>query len=191
MQKEDLTENLKSLTDKNFVISEDETKYLNSWTNLAMQILEAHHSLEFSKTFNEKYSFDKFEEFVLSHGMFKNSILSYAKCFSSSGTGKVSLDPKDVFKNEPKLKEMHLDLMDMRNEYIAHNGNSDFELAIVFQKKGEDEITLSQTITYKEPMSDYEKIFGLFEHCSNYIVQKVNKKADKMEERLDVKIKFS
>jgi hypothetical protein len=191
MHKDELSENLKSLIDKNFAISEDETKYLNSWTNLAMQILEAQHSLEFSKTFSEKYLFDKFEEFVLSNGMFKNSILSYAKCFSSSGTGKVSLDPKDVFKNEPKLKEIHTNLMYMRNEYIAHNGNSDFELAIVFQKKAENEITLSQTITYKAPVSDYEKFFSLFEHCSNYIVEKVNKKADKMEERLGTKIKFN
>jgi hypothetical protein len=191
MHKEELTENLKSFTDKNFVISEDETKYLNSWTNLAMQILEAQHSLQFSKIFNEKHPFEKFEEFVLSHVMFKNSVLSYAKCFSSSGSGKVSLDVKDVFKNEPKLKEIHLSLMDIRNEYIAHNGNSDFELAIVLQKKVENEITLSQSTTYKARVSDYEKFFDLFEHCSNYIVEKVNKKADKMEERLGVKIKFS
>ncbi|QSW89602.1 hypothetical protein J0383_02005 [Flavobacterium endoglycinae] len=156
-----------------------------------MQILEAQYSLEFSKAFNEKYPFDKFEEFILSHGMFKNSILSYSKCFSSFSTGKVSLDPKDVFKNEPKLKEIHLNLMDMRNQYIAHNGTSDFELEIVFQKKVKDQITLNQTITYKEPVSEYEKFFDLFEHCSNYILKKVSKKADKIEERLDVKIKFS
>lgn len=191
MNKEQLSENLKSFTDKNFVISEDETKYLSSWTNLAMQLLEAQHSLQFAKTFNEKHPFNKFEEFVLFHGMFKNSILSYAKCFSSAGIGKVSLDVKEVFKNEPKLKEIHLVLMDMRNEYIAHNGNSDFELAIVFQKKVKDEITLSQTITYKSPVSDYEKFFNLFEHCSNYIVEKVNKKADKIEEKFRVKIKFN
>ncbi|WP_052483691.1 hypothetical protein [Flavobacterium sp. MEB061] len=191
MEKEELTENLKSFTDNNFAISEDETKYLNSWTNLGLQILEAKHSLQLAKTFNEKHPFEKWEEFVLSHGMFKNSVLSYVKCFSSSGSGKVSLDPKDVFKNEPDMKETHLALMDMRNEYIAHNGNSDFELAIVFQKKKGNELTLKQTITFKSPNGQFEKFSALFEHCSNYIIEKVNKKADKMEQRLGVKIKFN
>lgn len=191
MQKEDLTENLKSLTDQNFVISEDETQYLKSWTNLSMQILEAEHSLRFANTFNEKHPFDNFEEFVLAHGMFKNSVLSYAKCFSSSGSGKVSLDAKEIFKNEPKLKEIHFALMEMRNEYIAHNGNSDFELAIVFQKKVEKEITLRQTITFKSPNGEYEKFFDLFEHCTNYVIEKVNKKLDKLEDKFGMKIKFS
>ena len=123
--------------------------------------------------------------------MFKNSILSYAKCFSSSGGGKVSLDAREVFKNEPELKENHFALMDMRNEYIAHNGNSDFELAIVFQKKVEDEIVLSQTITFKSPVGKYEKFFDLFDHCTNYIIEKVNKKVDKLEHKLGVKIRFN
>lgn len=69
-----------------------------------MQILEAEHSLRFANTFNEKHPFDNFEEFVLADGMFKNSFLSYAKCFSSTGSGKVSLDAKEVFKNEPKIE---------------------------------------------------------------------------------------
>jgi len=191
MHKEELSENLKSLSDKGFSISEDETHYLNSWTNLSMQILEAEHSLKFANKFNEKKPFSNFEEFVLAHGMFKNSVLSYAKCFSSSGNGKVSLDPKEVFKNEPKLKEIHSALMDMRNEYIAHNGNSDFELAVVFQKKMEDEIVLSQTITFKSPVGEYEKYFDLFDHCTKYIIVKVNKKVDKLENKFGVKIKFN
>ncbi|OIV41725.1 hypothetical protein [Flavobacterium johnsoniae] len=190
MQPEELSENLKSFTDNNFIISEDETQYLNSWTNLSMQILEAEHSLRHAKSFNEKHPLDNFEEFVLAHGMFKNSILSYAKCFSSSGPGKVSLDANAVFKDEPLLNEIHCALMDMRNEYIAHNGKSDFELALIFQKKTENEITLRQTITFKSPSGDYEKYFNLFDHCTNYIIQKVNKKLDKLQERLGIKINF-
>ena len=72
MEKEDLKGNLENITSEKFVFSEDETKYLNSWTNLSMQILEAEHSLKFALKFNEVEPFDKFEDFVLAHGMFKN-----------------------------------------------------------------------------------------------------------------------
>ena len=191
MEKEDLKGNLENITSEKFVFSEDETKYLNSWTNLSMQILEAEHSLKFALKFNEVEPFDKFEDFVLAHGMFKNSILSYAKCFSSSGKGKVSLDANDVFKMDVELRKIHDALMDMRNGYIAHNGNSDFELAIVLQKKVDNEMTLSQTITFKTPVGDYEKFFQLFDHCTNYIVEKVNHKVDKLESKFGLKIKFN
>lgn len=89
------------------------------------------------------------------------------------------------------MKEIHFAVMEMRNEYIAHNGNSDFELAIVFQKKGEKEITLRQTRTFKSPNGEYEKFFDLFEHCTNYVIDKVNKKLDTLEDKFGVKIKFS
>ncbi|MBP0902263.1 hypothetical protein ACFSKN_17250 [Mariniflexile gromovii] len=112
-----------------------------------MQIREARESLLFSKKFGNKKTFENFEEFVLANAMFKNSILSYAKCFSSSGTGKISIDA--------------------------------------------NEIILSHTVTYKISVGDFDKYFELFDYCSNFIVTQVNKKTDKIEYRLGIKIKFN
>jgi hypothetical protein len=183
--------NLNKLFAEGFVISDDETKYLSAWGTLSMQILEAKESLTLSKKFGDKKTFEKFEEFVLANAMFKNSILSYAKCFSSSGTGKISIDANEIFKNNPTFRTLHNKLMEMRNKYIAHNDNNDFEFAMVLQKKEANEITLSHTVTYETPVADFEKYFKLFDYCTNFIIEQVNKKADKIEKRLGTKIKFN
>lgn len=182
--------NLNQLFEKGFVISDDETKHLSSWGTLSLQILEAKESLMYSKKFGNKKVYEKFEEFVLANAMFKNSILSYAKCFSRSGKGKISIDANEIFKNNPTHRKLHDNLMEMRNKYIAHNDNNDFECSVVLQKKEEKEITLSQTVTYITPVADFEKYFQLFDYCSNFIIVQVNKKADKIEKRLGTKIKF-
>gem|GEM_PF-6182386 len=190
-KEDDLNGNLDKLFANGFVISDDETKYLSSWGAISMQILEAKECLNFSKKFGDKKPFEKFEDFVLANAMFKNSILSYAKCFSSSGIGKISIDANEIFKNNSSLRKVHDDLMDIRNKYIAHNDNNDFEFAVVLQKKVENAVILSHTVTYKTPINDFDKYFELFEYCSNFIINQVNKKADKIEKRLGINIRFN
>jgi hypothetical protein len=189
-EKDLINGNLDKLFEKGYVLNEDETQYLSSWGSLAMQIREAEESLILSEKFGEKRPFEKFEEFVLANALYKNSVLAYAKCFSSSGKGKISLDAKQVYSNNSRLKEIHVELMDVRNKYVAHSDSSDFELAVVLQKQEEDRIVLSNTVSYSTPVGDFKLYFELFDYCSNYIIERVNSKADKLERRLGKKIIF-
>jgi hypothetical protein len=189
-EKDLLNGNLDKLYQEGYALSEDETQYLSSWGSLAMQIREAEESLNLSIKFGKKRPFGKFEEFILANALYKNSILAYAKCFSNSGKGKISLDSNQVYANSSKHKEIHDKLMGIRNEYVAHNDNNDFELAIVLQKQEKDRIIISNTVSYNTPVDDFNQYLELFKYCSIYIINQVNKKADKLEKRLGKRIDF-
>ena len=187
---ESVINNLQSLLSENFTINNSETQSLAAWTTLSMQILEAEKSLQFSEKFKREDEFSNYEDFVLSHALFKNGILAYAKCFSTSGKGKVSLDAKQLFKDHPELKTIHESIMEIRNTYVAHNDDNNYEMAIVLSKEENDEIILSQTITFRNPIANYSKYYELFDFCSESLVLKINGKADKIEKRIGKKIKF-
>jgi hypothetical protein len=57
-----------------------------------------------------------------------SSIITYCKCFTNASKGRqVQLDKKNLFKNKPQLSSFHEEIMEMRNNYIAHAGQSSFE----------------------------------------------------------------
>lgn len=85
---------------ENFSIASDDFERLNGWTEIAMQLLEAKNSLNISKKSKEFKNLTPQEELTLANGMFKNFILAYSKCFSSSGKNKISLDANDILPDD-------------------------------------------------------------------------------------------
>lgn len=58
-----------------------------------------------------------------------SSVITYCKCFTGASKGRlVQLDKKHLFKNNPNLLSFHEEIMEMRNNYVAHAGQSSFEI---------------------------------------------------------------
>ena len=56
-------------------------------------------------------------------------VITYCKCFTSASKGRlVQLDKKHLFKNSSNLLSFHEEIMEMRNNYVAHAGESSFEI---------------------------------------------------------------
>lgn len=131
-----------------FSVANSDFEKLNGWTYIGMFLFEAKKSLEIcsqSKTFK---ILNELEEVILSNAMFKNFILSYSKCFSSSGKYKISLDANDIYSNREDLKEVHKNILKARNKYVAHNDDENgFDIAIAYAGEDEETITLAQTYT--------------------------------------------
>lgn len=64
-----------------------------------------------------------FEFFVY----FRGALNSYAKCFVSSGAGRMRLDGKVVFRARPDMRDWHTRIIDLRHKYVAHSDDNEFE----------------------------------------------------------------
>jgi hypothetical protein len=59
--------------------------------------------------------------------MFKAIIIQYAKCFTKAWGRAAKLESKSVFHSQEDLLEIHDEVMEMRNNYIAHAGKGKYD----------------------------------------------------------------
>lgn len=185
----DATRNLQNSELKNHSLTNTDFELLSNWTYLAMFILEARTSLKISESLT-KDKFENIDEVVHSHGMFRNGIMAYAKCFTSSGAKRISLDPNEIFSTAPELKDIHERIMNIRHSYVAHNSDNDIDIALIATIENDTELALAQTYTISKPTSELKDFYRTIEHCEKMIVEKFNKKIDKIESKINKKIRF-
>ena len=191
--KDDALKNIQNspLINEEFIIADNDFEKLNGWTIIGMQLFEAKTSLQLCEKIKEYKNISKIEELILSNGIFKNFILSYSKCFSSSGKNKISIDANDIFSQKENLKNNHTKILEIRNKYVAHNDDENgFDIAIAFKEETEEEIKLAQTYTTVIPYGDFNLYKEIIEYCENKVIRKVNKFADKLEKKIGKKITF-
>lgn len=176
---------------ENFSIASDDFQRLNGWIEIAMQLLEAKNSLNISNKSKEFKGLTPQEELTLANGMFKNFILAYSKCFSSSGRNKISLDVNDVFTGRQDFKRIHDNILETRNKYAAHNDEENgHDIAISYTSESDDEIILAQTYSVIIPFGLFDSFYETIDHCEEKIILKLNRKVDKLEKKIGKKINF-
>jgi len=163
---------------------------ISGWNYLAFFLLESRESLILSKKLQIEV-ISTISEQILPHGMFKNFVLTYSKCFTSAGGKKIRLDPNNVFKDMLHLKIIHNRILEARNKYVAHNDKNDYDISLMYTNETEKEIILAPTYTIMTPLNDYELFLKTIEHCEQYVIVKFNKKLDKLETKIGKKITFN
>lgn len=186
---EDAIENLRGSSLEGYS-QRDDFEILARWTYVGMFLYEAKASLELLTKY-DKDKFTEMDDIILYQSLFKNFIMSYSKCFSSSGKGRTSLNANDIFTEQTDLLQLHNKIMKIRNTYVAHNDQSDFNISIVLTTETEKEINMTQTYTIMTPVRELDKFKELVEFCEYQIVVKFNKIVDKIEGVVGKKIKFN
>ena len=100
------------------------------------------------------------------------------------------MNANDMFKSQTDLLEAHNKLMKIRNTYVAHNDESDYNISIVLTSEEENKISLAHTYTIMTPVNDLNNFKELVDFCEHQVVLKVNKIADKIEAKVGKKINF-
>ncbi|WP_434676660.1 hypothetical protein [Pseudomonas sp. D3-10] len=75
-------------------------------------------------------------------GHFKSALNSYAKCFVRAADGRIRLEASSVFRSEDIALKKHSMIMDLRHNYVAHNGENEFESATVHETESPEELVL-------------------------------------------------
>lgn len=117
-------------------------------------------------------------------------IILYGRCFSNATKGqKVKLDKEDFFNiNDEILLITHNKIIEIRNNFIAHRGDNENEIPIVYVKIPQGEIPEEYNVEFEIVSTRYVTESSLFLEqiidLVDFIIPKVKTKIDKCGERL-------
>lgn len=188
--KNDALNNLKIDRFKSYSILPSHLDILEGWTYLSMLLFEAKASLKLCVLKYEQTSYEKIEHFIEANAMYKNFILSYAKCFSKSGKMRKSLDKNDIFNERKDFLIYHDQIMQIRNTFVAHNDQNEYDTVIYLTKETSEENTLAQTYTISTPIRLFKHFEDVVDYCEQQLSIRFNKKLDKIEKKINKKIIF-
>jgi hypothetical protein len=106
----------------NFALIKKDLKFCKNALRIAIRLSSTENELKEVGGLRPEYD----DQSDILKGMFISFVITYGKCFTKADGRRVKLETKNIFEGSG-LKEMHLELMNLRHEYIAHGGNTKFE----------------------------------------------------------------
>lgn len=166
----------------NFNFSDPRFERLSSWTRLLVFLHEAEAAIKLAERCNVDRSLSAQEQVLLSHSLLRNSIVTYAKCYASSGSFMVSLDANTVFAGKPELRTIHDKVLEARNRFVAHNDSNEFETVNIGVREVPDRFVVALTYTLQTPISDFGGYASIYNYVGEYVMRKMIKILNKIGE---------
>jgi hypothetical protein len=157
---------------------------LNRWTFLLMQVFEARTFLDLAEGAHQVHPESSLSEVLTQQALFRSFLLSYGKCFVSSGTGRSSLDPHKVYASLLGKHDTHDRLLFLRHKFAAHSDASGLEDAVIEVVEKSDEFEISHLYSVANPVHEYSSYRELLSLLEEYIVAAINKHLDSLEKKL-------
>ncbi len=184
----DFEEHLKVLSEEGYDIDDERFKHVKG---LSMLLMHAHDAIKSMFLIENcaKYEIEgSSEEHLLQQALFRNAVLNYAKCFSQSGKGRITLDKNDIYKDMSALKDVHDQVMNLRNKFFAHSDDSGLDYVSLATKEEINHIVVKQLYTIVVPLNEFPKYVTLFKFCGDAIAEKIQKSFSSIERRLGKKV---
>ncbi|WP_166372114.1 hypothetical protein [Psychromonas sp. SA13A] len=127
---------------------------------------------------------------TIPHSLFSSAVVAYGKCFASAEGRGIKLDKVSVFENANRsLLDTHSNIIDTRNNYIAHAGNTFMEnhtVQVVYHPDKERNISpfisVDTDFISHVSQSTFKKYMVVFEHVSAHVKNKMNKIYEKIKQ---------
>jgi len=119
---------------------------------------------------------------ILCNAVWESFITKYGRCFANASNGRgVSLNEKDVFKGAGDFHKHHKYMINERNEFTAHSGNSDSDivvarLALMPENQGKDPIQIY--ISRRLSISADPDVIEMHENLVNHVLHHIEEKLD-------------
>ena len=124
-----------------------------------------------------------YENFEHYHAFVTSFMISYGKCFASSGSGIVALDPNKVFGQDNELRSTHDKIIIARNKAVAHNDHSDWLRTTMAVKEESKRILIKHIITLASPKDELSRYGDALRKADEYAVARANKILSKLSMR--------
>lgn len=106
-----------------FILNDIESKQPSAYLSLLHDLVECETILDLLKPFIK----DENVQFQIKSGLYFSVVILYARCYNKADGRGVMLQ-REVFKGkDPALLKSHIEIMTVRNQYLAHAGNSRHE----------------------------------------------------------------
>lgn len=116
---------------------------------------------------------------IVNKALFELSITLIIKCFNSSKDGRaLSLNYKDVFHNNPELKDLYLKIEEIRNSSVAHSGDYMNTLILYFDNTSKELVDLRYSHIKRlwgPQVVAYDKLISIIEHIQEYVNKKIER----------------
>ncbi len=168
-------------------------KPLEQLNMLSMFMLQAFNAMEYAEKFEQDPNLSENDRLYLSQSMFKDSIMSYCKCFASAESFRIRLDINNVTKNvsvKEEYKATHKEILNIRNQYIAHNLENKFEKIFFETKKVGNSITLIPEYQLLTPIGIYKRCIKHYALILAHITSRIGKAVDKLQKENNIVIHF-
>jgi len=175
--------NLKVYTDDGYVFDDKRFEFVNRWTYIFIQLKEAESFLELAINNNKDKTELSLENMYLEQALFRSFVITYAKCFSSSGQGRLTLDKKDIFKNKPDILTTHVKIIEVRNKFVAHSDESGIDIAVLGVKETKSKILIKHTYTISQSSDEYDLFLKVIKVALEAVIAKSNKALDSIQKR--------
>lgn len=119
---------------------------------------------------------------VVKASMFKAFIIQYAKCFTKPWGRVAKLEANSVFDSQPDLMEIHKEVMEMRNNYIAHAGSGkyDYGAMVLYLNPDPNKPSIERIIHADLKFMDHSLKLPGYEKICLWALEYVNSKIEKL-----------
>lgn len=116
--------------------------------------------------------------------LFTTVIILYGKCFTDSSSSKSTKIESTIFENEDKFQNLHLELMNLRHNFIAHRGFSEHEFGkAYFQINPKKMIWGIKVGIRKRHNFESNKILE-YEYLIDFLLVKIEEKYNKVGQKI-------
>jgi hypothetical protein len=184
----DFHQHIQHLESEGYVIDDERFKYVKGLSRLLMYLHDSIKSLMLTKQTAKYEPEDVANEHLLQQSLLRNAILNYAKCFSESGKGHITLDKKQVFKDVAPLLKIHDEIITLRHKFFAHSDESGLDYVAFATKETDDKIITKQLYTIAVPLDKFEMFQTLFMFTGEHVKVKILKSFENLEKKYGKKI---
>jgi len=183
-----ITDIYKTLKDKYpnnllFVMPDQFTKKLKSFMLIREDLVFVSQIAEQLISLKQSSNSNNVTEFAL----WQSIIITYGKCFTESKAGMSKLEKSILEKHDKKFRDIHDQVIELRNKYIAHRDNTVNEHTMVFIKVSKtgyildgdtEDIIISRKLASWR-VKDIKLLLELFELLIEETSDKIQKHGDK------------
>lgn len=171
--------------------NDEEYHRLKSLTYIDYQLSEA---IDFLKLAQSTVLYEpkgSLKEIRLNQALLRGFITSYAKCFNQTSVkGKSSLNYKDVFKGKSDLLTNHVDLMDIRNQFVAHNGENDLQVVHFLVSDAGEQLLIKTGIESYRDEVNYDVCLELVITAKEQVKMKILKETNHLSSKVGKPVKY-
>lgn len=159
-------------------------KNLSRWIYLMHQVHEARYYIARAEGLghpHQLHSYDAILEF-LAH--FRGALNSYAKCFVSTGSGRIKLEVEELFSSDQTRLDAHKRIMGLRHKYVSHGDSNEFETVRVVEESSAEELVVRLQYSLTFPFDRMYELRDLIRFVESHVVDRQRKHIGSIEREI-------
>ncbi len=144
--------------------------HFSHWVYLMQLVHEARYYIARAEDLGHPDLWRSYEGILEFLAHFRGAINAYSKCFVSAGVERRRLESSSVFSSNTDRLKQHERIIDLRNKYVSHSDENEFESVDIFERESAEELVLVLEYNLSFPFDRLYELRGLVRIVEIYVV---------------------